>query len=266
MFTFIQYTTYQILFNISGKHILPAPLKQVKPWMGLRFLERCVVAMNGRHELKHYINAADYAQLRARLRVVTKQDENATEDGGYKVRSLYFDNYEDKVVVEKLSGQSRREKFRLRYYNGDVSFIRLEKKSKANRLAYKESVEVTVGQCIALLGRSYEHLNVPESPLLMELYTKIRYQNLRPRSIVDYQRDAYVYRAGNVRITFDSDIRTSNSCTGFLNPDLTTIPAARSLIMEIKYDGFLPDVIRDVLQIGWRNQTEFSKYVAARLA
>jgi hypothetical protein len=221
--------------------------------------------MGGRHELKHYINASDYAQLRARLRAVARPDEHAGEGGGYKVRSLYFDNYSDKAVMEKLAGLSRREKFRLRYYNDDTSFIRLERKSKANRLAYKENAAVTADECAAWLAGNFNGLNRPDAPLMMELYTKIRYQNLRPRSIVEYRREAYVYRAGNVRVTFDSDLRTSNSAAGFLNPALTTIPAAGMMIMEIKYDGFLPDVIRDLLQIGWRNQTEFSKYVVARL-
>ena len=221
--------------------------------------------MSGRHELKHYINASDYAQLRARLRVVAKPDENAHDDGGYRVRSLYFDSYTDKAVVEKLSGLSNREKFRLRYYNDDISFIRLERKSKANRLAYKESAAITAEQCEALLSGNYDCLRSANEPLLTELYTKIHYQNLRPRNIVDYNREAYIYRAGNVRITFDTVIKTSNSVKGFLNPKLATIPATDAIILEVKYDGFLPDVIRDIVKIGSRNQTEFSKYVAARL-
>ena len=221
--------------------------------------------MNGRHELKYYINAVDCAQLRARLRAVAKPDEHAAYDGKYRVRSLYFDNYSDKVVTDKLSGSSRREKFRLRYYNGDTSLIRLERKSKANRLTYKESSVITDGQCAELLAGRYECLKMPDEPLMMELYSKMRFQNLRPRSIVDYEREAYVYRAGNVRVTFDSRVRTSNSVAGFLSGDLVTIPSASAVILEIKYDGFLPDVIRDVLKTGYRNQTEFSKYVAARL-
>lgn len=221
--------------------------------------------MNGRHELKHYVNASDCALLRARLRTVAKLDEHADADGGYTVHSLYFDNYADKAVIEKLSGQSRREKFRLRYYNGDTSFIRLEKKSKANRLCYKEDVSITEAQCAAILVGDYACLNQPESPLMMELYSKIRSQNLRPRSIVIYRREAYVYRAGNVRVTFDSNIRVSNGAAGFLNPRKATIPASGSIVLEIKYDGFLPDVIRDICGIASRNQTEFSKYVAARL-
>ena len=153
----------------------------------------------------------------------------------------------------------------MRYYNGDTSFIRLEKKSKANRLSYKEGVTVTVDQCAALLAGNYDSIKMPDSPLLMEFYSKIHYQNLRPRNIIDYHREAYIYRAGNVRITFDSHIRASNSVAGFLNPNLTTIPATSSIILEIKYDGYLPDIIRDILQIGCSNQTEFSKYVVGRL-
>ena len=220
--------------------------------------------MNGRHELKYYINASDYAQLRARLRIVAKPDENAAADGGYIVRSLYFDDYADKAVFEKLSGLSRREKFRLRYYNGDTSFIKLERKSKSNRLCYKDSAAITAEQCGALLAGRYEVLKIPDNPLFMDFYTKIHYRNLRPKNIVDYRREAYVYPAGNVRITFDSDIRTSNNVAGFMAPELTTIPASGAILLEIKYDGFLPDIIRDIAQIGCRSQTEFSKYVAAR--
>lgn len=221
--------------------------------------------MNGRHELKFYIDIADKAQLRARLRALAKPDENADKDGGYKIRSLYFDNYSDKAVIEKLSGQSRREKFRLRYYNDDASFIRLEKKSKINRLCYKESATITAKQCEELLAGNYEVLKAPETPLFMELYSKIRSQNLRPRSIVDYYREAYVFHAGNVRITFDSDVRTSNNVIDFLNAALPTISAASAIILEVKYDGFLPDIMRDILNIGWRSQSEFSKYLVARL-
>jgi hypothetical protein len=93
----------------------------------------------------------------------------------------------------------------------------------------------------------------------------MHYQNLRPTNVVTYRREAYRYHAGNVRITFDSQIKTSNNVNGFLNPDGAVIPATDKIILEIKYDGFLPDIIRDIVQIGWRNQLEFSKYVVSRL-
>jgi len=223
--------------------------------------------MNGRHELKYYISPLDCANLRTKLGIVAKKDENADDSGGYKIRSLYFDNYDDKAVIEKLSGQSKREKFRLRFYGNNVTFVRLEKKSKANRLTYKRSTSITINQCQSLLNGDYTclHETTEQSILFSELYSKMRYQGLRPKNIVEYRREAYVYKAGNVRITLDSQIRTSNNIYDFLDPNLITIPATQAIIMEVKYDGFFPDVIRDLVQIGGYTQTEFSKYVVARM-
>ncbi|WP_312502739.1 polyphosphate polymerase domain-containing protein [Lacrimispora sp.] len=219
----------------------------------------------GRHEHKLNINYADYMQLSSRLRHIAKFDENALDDGSYIIRSLYFDNYADKAVVEKLSGASRREKFRIRFYNDDPSFIRLEKKSKANRLCYKKNAPITVELCEGILAGNWGLLKESGQELLMELYTKMHYQNLRPRTIVDYKRETYVYHAGNVRITFDSNIRTSNNVSGLFNPELVTIPAASAIVLEIKYDGFIPEIIRQLVRVDSRNETEFSKYVVSRL-
>ena len=221
--------------------------------------------MKGRHEHKFYINHADYFQLRSRLRVVAKADKNTDETGGYKICSLYFDNYADKAVMEKQAGVNRREKFRIRYYNDNTELIRLEKKSKVNNLTYKTNTPITKQQCDSLLLGDYEFLKNENEPLMLELYTKIHTELLRPKNIVDYEREVYVYPTGNVRITFDKNIRMSNSIKQFLAPEAVMIPSANAFILEIKYDGFLPDVIRSLLQIDRRVQTEFSKYVVSRM-
>lgn len=223
------------------------------------------LSKKGRHEHKLYINMADYLQLSSRLKHIAQLDKNSSGNEGYKIRSLYFDNYSDKAVTEKLSGISRREKFRIRLYNDDPSFIRLEKKSKIKRLCYKENTLITKAQCQAILAGSLESLKEGQDPLFLELYTKIRYQNLRPKTIVDYTREAYIYPAGNVRITFDSHIKTSNNVQSLFDRELVTIPSANAIILEIKYDGFIPEIIRQLIQIGCRHETEFSKYVVSRL-
>lgn len=218
-----------------------------------------------RHELKHYINIVDYFELRSKLRHIARADPNVDENGSYKIRSLYFDNYDDMAVTDKLSGLSRREKFRLRYYNDNTSFVRLEKKSKINRGCFKQTELLTSWQCEKIINTDFSGLSSPDMPLLTELYAKTQYQQLRPRTIVDYIREAYIFTAGNVRITIDSDIRTSNNIMGFLDQNIPTIPAANATILEIKFDNFLPDIIRDIVQLGNRNETEFSKYVVSRL-
>lgn len=226
---------------------------------------RVMVEKKGRHEHKLYINMTDYILLKSRLKHVAQMDRNSKDDQGYKIRSLYFDNYEDKAVMEKLAGLSRREKFRIRYYNDDWSFVRLEKKAKANRLCYKENAPITREQCESILLGNYDVLKESTNPLFIELYTKISYQNLRPKAIVDYTREAFVYPPGNVRITLDSNINSSNNVSALFEPDLVTTPAAEGVILEVKYDGFLPEVIRQIIQIGDRQEREFSKYLVSRL-
>ncbi len=219
----------------------------------------------GRHELKHYINYADYLQLHARLPYISKQDKNVGEDGTYRVRSLYFDNYMDKALREKLDGINIREKFRIRLYNGDTSFIRLEKKSKKNGFCYKESAVIQEEECRALLNGDYSVLKKNGNPLLLELYTKMHYQQLRPKNIVDYKREAYVLHAGNVRITIDSDIRGSSSVRQFLDKDMITIPIPNATILEVKYDEFLPEIMRNITALPSRKATAFSKYAMTRI-
>lgn len=219
----------------------------------------------GRHEHKLHINRADYIGLAARLRHLARLDPNSLDDGKYKIRSLYFDNYLDKAMFEKYLGVSRREKFRIRFYNDNPDFIRLEKKSKCNRLCYKENTRLTKSECEKILIGDYGFLMEKENPLCAELYTKLHYEQLRPIVIVDYYREAYIYRPGNVRITLDSDIRTSNNVVKLFAGDLVTIPAAKATILEVKYDGFLPENIRQLIRIDNRHESEFSKYGVSRL-
>ena len=221
--------------------------------------------MKGRHEHKFYINQADCTQLRSKLKVIANLDKNVGENGTYRIRSLYFDNYADKMVTEKLQGLSRREKFRIRYYNNDTNFINLEKKYKINHLTYKEKASLTKYQCQQILDGDYTCLTEDNQTLPLELYSKMHFHVLRPHTVVDYTREVYVYNAGNVRITFDSDIRMSNSVNRFLDSELITIPTANTIILEVKYDGFLPDVLRKLVNIDHRSQTEFSKYIVSKL-
>ncbi len=229
--------------------------------------------MNLRHEWKHEINYADAAALRSRLKAVAKIDEHAP-GGSYEVRSLYFDNLQDKALREKLDGVDRREKingvqkrekFRIRYYNKDTSLIHLEKKSKINGLTAKESVLLSRQEAGRIGERDYGWMAGCGKPLVEELYRKIRSQGLMPRTIVDYTREPFVYGPGNVRVTLDYHLRTGIGASGFLGPHCQTIPAGGSLvILEVKWDAFLPDIIRDAVQLPGRRACAFSKYAACR--
>ena len=218
-----------------------------------------------RHEWKIEINASDLIAIRQRLRAVAKPDPHAV-DGRYLIRSLYFDDGADSALREKLDGVDRREKFRIRYYNGDTSLIHLEKKSKRNGLGSKEVAELTAAEAQAIVDGNLDWMLPSDRPLVQELYSKMRTKGLRPKTIVDYTREPFVYAPGNVRVTLDYNIRTGLGCTDFLDPRCITVPAGDApILLEVKWDAFLPDVIRAAVQLQGRRATAFSKYAQCRI-
>lgn len=221
--------------------------------------------MDFRHEWKHEITVSDMIAIRQRLSAVARPDPHAV-NGKYLIRSLYFDDMTDKALREKLDGVDRREKFRIRFYNGDTSLIHLEKKSKCNGLGNKQSAELTQAEAQAIVDGNLDWMPLSGRPLVQELYSKMRSRGLRPKTIVDYTREPFVYPPGNVRVTLDHDIRTGLGCTDFLNPDCITVPAGDApIILEVKWDGFLPDIIRDAIQLSGRRSFAFSKYAQCRI-
>lgn len=221
--------------------------------------------MNYRHEWKHAVNQSDMLALRQRLRAVAKPDGHGT-DGRYFIRSLYFDNGADKALREKMDGVNCREKFRIRCYDHDHSVIHLEKKSKRNGLGRKDIATLTPEETQAIIRGDTGWMAEDSRPLVRELREKMLTQGLRPRTIVDYTREAFVYAHGNVRVTLDYDIRTGLGSTDFLDPNCPTIPAGDApIILEVKWDQFLPDLIRDIVQLKGRHTAAFSKYAVCRI-
>ncbi len=222
-------------------------------------------SMKLRHELKLAINEGDRIILKQRLKAVANLDEHVWADGMYKVRSLYFDNFFDKALREKIDGVDGREKFRLRCYNGNSSLVFLEKKSKTSGLCLKRQTRLHKDEVQCILDGNCAFL-LDGDQLQQELYAKLKTQQLRPRVIVDYLREPYVYAPGNVRVTIDSDIRTGLYSRSFFDAELPTVHAGDTpYLLEVKFDEFLPDVILDALQIGSRRASAFSKYAASRM-
>lgn len=212
----------------------------------------------------HKINTFS-SRIHQRLRAVARIDEHA-KDGKYFIRSLYFDNLSDKALREKLDGVNQREKFRIRYYDNDPSLIHLEKKSKMNGLGNKQSANLTAEEAQKIVDGDLEWMIDSGRSLVQELYSKMMSQGIRPMTIVDYTREPFVYAPGNVRVTLDYNIRTGFKCTDFLNTDCVTVPAGdAAIILEVKWDEFLPDIIRDAVQLEGRRSAAFSKYAACRI-
>ncbi len=213
--------------------------------------------MQFRHEVKHEISNLDMLILRQRLSAVMIPDSHA-RDGRYEIRSLYFDNLDDKALREKLDGVSIREKYRLRFYNNDPSVIHLERKFKQGGLGYKDSALLTREQAKQIVGGDIRWMAESTDEVVLGFYSRICSEGLEAKVIVDYTREPFVFGPGNVRVTLDYNIRTALRCTDFLNTGCITVPIPGSpCILEVKWDNFLPDVIRDMVQLGNRHSTAF---------
>lgn len=218
--------------------------------------------MQFRHEIKHEISTMDMLVLRQRLSAIMKRDPHVL-GGKYDIRSLYFDNVDDKALREKIDGANIREKYRIRLYNLSTSVIHLERKFKYGGLGYKDSANLTEEQARRIVNGDVEWMKSSGNEVLIGFYSRIRNEGLKPRVIVDYTREPFIYGPGNVRVTMDYNIRTGLRCVNFLDSDCVTIPAKEAPnILEVKWDNYLPDIIRDAVQLGDRRGCAFSKFAA----
>ena len=221
--------------------------------------------MDYRHEIKHIISPGDAMAIRANLSAVARLDHHAQKNGFYCIRSLYFDDPADTALQEKLDGVNERRKFRIRYYNGDLSYIMLECKMKRDGVGCKLQERLTLEETQRILKGDIAWLVTSNRPLLTVLYMEMKVRHLRPKTVVSYWRIPYVYGPGHVRVTIDWNIRTGPP-REFLNPDGLTLPTPDNVaLLEVKWDEYLPGVIRQAAALKSRTPTAFSKYAACRV-
>lgn len=220
-----------------------------------------------RHEYKYYITQADYEILSKKLSILLKKDQNSTSSDGYLIRSLYFDNLSDADLHQKNNGIFRRKKFRIRIYNHSSDIIKLEKKSRQGEYILKTSVPITRHEYELLQGWDYEFLLEKDGDLYQEFYAYLHGEYMRPRVIVDYIREAYIANMSDVRITFDKELSViTNSIDIFeknnISEEVLTYPL---MIMEVKFNEFLPNYIRQIIQMDAHTRSAISKYVLCRM-
>ncbi|MDO5401562.1 MAG: polyphosphate polymerase domain-containing protein [Eubacteriales bacterium] len=219
-----------------------------------------------RHELKYEISRAQVQMLRSRMMGVIPADPHAGPTGVYTIRSLYFDDYDDRCMKENENGTDPREKFRIRIYNGSADRIRLECKRKERGKTHKDSCPLTREQTEALMAGKILPDIAAQPPLLQKLTAQMMTRRMHPVVIVQYDRIPFIYPLGNVRITLDVNIASSRDIGRFLDPEIAARPVlglGRELL-EVKYDEFLPDFIYRSLQLPSLRQTAFSKYYICR--
>lgn len=219
-----------------------------------------------RHELKYQISDAQVQMLRNRITHLIPADSHAGADGVYSIRSLYFDDYENRCYRENEDGTDPREKFRIRIYNHSTERITLECKRKERGKTHKTACRLTEEQTRMLMAGNVLPDIAAQPPLLQKLTMLMLTKRMKPVVIVEYDRIPYVCKNGNVRITLDTNIRSGSAVNQFLEERISTRPVlpAGQQLLEVKYDDYLPDFIYRSLQLHSLRQTAFSKYYICR--
>ncbi len=217
--------------------------------------------MKFRHEMKYLINYGDAELIKQRLKTVAAVDSHAT-NGVYSIRSLYFDDYWDTAYHDKINGVNDRKKYRIRLYDRKDDFIRLECKIKKDAYISKLSAPLTAAETERILNGDYAFLLHHEQELCRQFYFECTSCVMRPKVFVDYEREPFVMDEGDVRITFDYDVRGAYPGYRITEEDIPFqyVLTAGKLIMEVKYTEFLPKLIKDVLPPRAAELSAVSKY------
>ncbi|RPJ03670.1 MAG: polyphosphate polymerase domain-containing protein [Spirochaetaceae bacterium] len=221
-----------------------------------------------RCELKFRLNIADYTILRSRLKPVMHMDPHCSSNIGYTVRSLYFDNEDDIVYQSKVNGERVRSLYRIRIYNGNISPIFLEQKSRSGRYIIKRRHLISEKEYekMSYSGRKWRHGDGDKTNLVARFFHDADFYHLIPKNLVEYRREAYAFKPQNVRITFDHNLQTASGNRALFQKDILfhRIFPDDCIIMEVKFSQFLPEVIAGLLLVDNRPGISMSKYVLCR--
>ena len=219
-----------------------------------------------RHEYKYECSMRKIVCIKNQIETIMLPDSNVGENGVYTIRSLYFDDYSNRCFYENTNGTDPREKFRIRIYNGDISFIKLELKKKERGKTKKLSCTLTEELCQAAMYGENLPIDAIDSPIYRKFCIQQNIRLLTPKVIVEYDRIPFVYTDGNVRVTFDMNIRSSNQFERFLDNKIYSrlVMPENQHILEVKFDEYIPDFIYQSVQVEKLKQTSFSKYYLCR--
>lgn len=221
-----------------------------------------------RTEWKYRCGEEELAAIAGRLDGLLSRDEHAAENGGYTIHSLYFDDYRDTCARENEAKLQWRYKYRLRFYDRDTGFIKLERKEKYGGRCHKESCVISLEQCRGLIaGDMARVLWGAEQKLLRRFCVEALNRYYSPVLIVDYERTIFVEPAANIRITLDRNISVSDKTDAFLTGGYLGYPVQKAgeHILEVKFDSILPGYIKNTVSSAHLSKINFSKYYYGRL-
>lgn len=218
-----------------------------------------------RHELKFLLSPTEYNNLKVLLGVLLNKDVHMDTGQNYYIRSLYFDSVMNQDYVSKMMGIPDRKKIRLRIYDVHTEKVKLEIKNKENDYSLKETTTIKKEDALQIVMRNYQALLKYDDKVTQKAYHNFMIDCYMPKVIVDYEREAYLLPVENVRLTFDKCVRASKSQNLFDdNLVMSDVIPRQQIILEVKYDKYLPEHIKKVLSSVCMQRMSISKYCMAR--
>lgn len=215
-----------------------------------------------RHEYKYRISYEDMLTLRKKLNEVLNIDRS---EDGYLIRSLYFDSIEDTDYYDKLGGEINRKKMRLRIYEPNPKYVKLEIKAKYDTHQLKKSLVIDKDTASEIIKENYDVLLDYDDETAKEAYTILRKGLYKPKVIIEYQRIAYT-TGTTTRITFDFDLKSSNDIESFFDEEINynNLSSKTDVVLEVKFDRFLEPYLSNILSSYGTRFESVSKYVMGR--
>ena len=218
-----------------------------------------------RKEKKFLLNVASAKQVEARVAAILPGDAH-NGYGGYPVRSLYFDTLHDRDYAEKLFGTDPRRKVRIRIYDPNADFARLELKQKQGENQLKRSLPLSRAEAEALIAGDFGVLRTRPEPFAAEMHAFMSINGYRPKCIVEYDRAAFIAKENKIRVTFDRNVRATEANMDLFDPRLCLYPVLDpfNVVLEVKFNGFLLSYIKDAVGMADKSELSVSKYCLAR--
>ena len=220
-----------------------------------------------RNEQKYILSNCNLELLKSRLSPLLQLDENSTKNGNYIIHSLYFDDYKNTSAKQVESGDFKRSKWRIRYYNDLSTNLFLEKKEKLSGKCHKRKCSLTTKEFNQIFSSDYMDIFwKTDKALLKEFIVDIITKNFKPKVIINYERTAFIEPILNIRITIDTNINASYDIDNFITGNYVVFPLQEHNyhILEVKFDDILPGYIKNIVCSTGFNQTSFSKYYIGR--
>lgn len=219
-----------------------------------------------RTENKYLLTMAQAISCKHRVASILRGDPN-NGSSGYMVRSLYFGTVEDSDYFDKIDGLEDRRKLRLRIYHPDAAFAKLELKEKSGAYQRKRSLTVTREQAERLAIGDFTMLSQSDHPFAIELRNLVVCHVYRPKTVVEYQRCAFIHPTNNIRITFDSNVRAGLVPQSFFtkSPVLCPVLPLDNILLEVKFDRFLLSYVKDAASVCDCSPIALSKYSMAKM-